>query len=443
MSGRRGSLRRSLIARVAIGTLLAAAVVILSGGPALAHAELEGSDPAPGAVLATPPIVVSLRFSERVTTSAGAVRVFAPDGRRVDSGRVRVDGRWVRADFDGSPRGTYLVSWRVVSDDSHPVSGVFTFSVGAPSAAPAAPGENADRGLQVGLGVARWVGYLGAAVLVGGVAFLCWCWPDGWRSRRAPLLTLAGAGAVLLACAVSLLLKGPFDAGLGWSALGRGELVREVLDTTYGRATLSRGLLALLLGLLVVGRGGLSVRELGAYGGLLGVCIAVSFALSGHAVAGDLHRLALASETVHVLAMCLWLGGLVMLVGGAVWRTPGARTVLLRFSAVAMGSAIALVVTGLFQTWRQVRSVSALGPTTYGRELLVKVALVVLVLAVATGTRRLLGREGPLASLRRSVAVEAVLVLAILAVTSGLVATEPARSAYHRDAGPGSAPPAR
>ncbi|MDH2416249.1 copper resistance protein CopC [Nocardioides sp. CER19] len=423
---------RSLVrpARIGLGTAFAAGLVLLAGGPASAHAVLTDSDPAQGAVLTSAPTRVSLTFDESVTTPAGAVRVFAPDGHRVDSGRVTADGPRVSVGLESAARGTYLVSWRVVSDDSHPVSGAFTFSVGAASAAPTAPTVSTDGGVQTALGVARWVGYVGSALLVGGLLFLCVCWPGGWSTRRAPRLVLAGAVLLVLGAVASLLLKGPLDAGLGWSALGRGELLQEVVGTTYGRATLTRGVLGLLLGLLVLGRGRLSARELGVLGGLLGACEAVSFALAGHAVAGDVRLLAILSESVHVLAMSVWLGGLAVLVVGSVWRDDGARRVVLRFSSIALGSVVALLATGLFQAWRQVRSFSALTPTTYGRELTIKVMLVVMVLGVAATTRALLRRRGALSTLRRAVALESLIVLAVLGVTSALVATEPARSAY-------------
>jgi len=105
--------------------------------------------------------------------------------------------------------------------------------------------------------------------------------------------------------------------------------------------------------------------------------------------------------------------------------------VLSRYSTLAPACVTALVLTGLFQSWRQVGSLAALGPTTYGRELLVKTGLVVVLVVAAAVSRRLLRRGGGLLTLRRAVAVEVVLVLAVLGVTSGLVATEPARSAYH------------
>jgi copper transport protein len=129
--------------------------------------------------------------------------------------------------------------------------------------------------------------------------------------------------------------------------------------------------------------------------------------------------------------MSVWLGGLAVLVVGTMWRQPDAGTVLGRFSSLALASVAALVTTGLFQAWRQVGSLSALGPTTYGRELLVKTALVVIVIGVAGGSRRLLRRRHALPGLRRTVGVEALIVLAVLGVTSSLVATEPAQSAYH------------
>ncbi|GAA1976437.1 copper resistance protein CopC [Nocardioides panacihumi] len=427
---RRRRRSRILAVRTALGTVVSAVLLLLTGGPAAAHAELESSDPAPDTVLTTAPRIVSLRFSEDVSAPAGAVRVFAPDGSRVDSGRVETDGGRVTVGVGASARGTYLVAWRVVSDDSHPVSGAFTFSVGVASAVPTGQAQATDRGLQVGLGIGRWVGYVGSALLVGGLAFLCWCWPAGWTTRRARRIVLGGAVLLVVASIGSLIIKGPLDAGLGWGSLGRGELAREVLATTYGRATLSRGLLALLLGLLVVGRSRLSTRELGGYGALLGACIAVSFALAGHAAAGDLRGLALLSESVHVLAMSVWLGGLVVLVAGSVWRQPDARRVVLRFSSVALASVTTLVVTGLFQTWRQVGTLAALWPTTYGRELTVKVCLVLMVIGVAAAGRQLLRRRDGLALLRRSVVAETVIVLAVLGVTSALVASEPARTAY-------------
>ena len=119
---------------------LTVATALAVADPASAHAILSGSNPAPGAVLAKAPATVTLHFSEAVTTVPESLRVLGPDGSRADAGTVRVtgDGSDIAVDLSrATKQGSYFVSWRVVSADSHPISGAFTFAIGATSAAPA------------------------------------------------------------------------------------------------------------------------------------------------------------------------------------------------------------------------------------------------------------------------------------------------------------------
>jgi len=417
--------------RVASGALMAAALVLVSG-PASAHAVLEGSDPAPDAVLRQAPSDVVLRFDEPVTLLPSSLQVLAPDGSRVDDGAVDHhgdDATTATVGISAHQRGTYLVSWRVVSADSHPVSGAFEFSVGTRTTAPTATTSSAG-GMGVALGVARWVGYAGAALLVGGLLFLVVC-----RPRPAPgthRLLVAGGVVLAVGSAAAFLLKGPDDAALGIGHALDGRLLREVVGTTYGVATLVRLALALVaLGLLLARR--LPTPRWGApLTGVLGVGIAVTFALSGHAVAGSSRVVAVVSESVHVLAMSAWLGGLALLLLVVLRdRGPEAVVVAKRFSALALWSVLALAVTGLFQGWRQTRSWGALQDTTYGRELLIKLVLVLVVVTVAASSRAWLWRRPDLGRLRRTVAAEAVGIGVVLGVTSALVATQPASAAYH------------
>ena len=106
--------------------------------------------PRDGSVLKSAPRQITLTFTESVALLDDSFRVFDPDGRRVSTGEAKhVDGRSdaVRVSLpEGLGEGTFTVAWRVVSADSHPISGAFTFSVGEPSATPAAvdtgPTEN-------------------------------------------------------------------------------------------------------------------------------------------------------------------------------------------------------------------------------------------------------------------------------------------------------------
>jgi copper transport protein len=278
----------------------------------------------------------------------------------------------------------------------------------------------------VTLGVARWLGYVGSALLVGVLIVLGWCWRAGWASVRARRLMTLG-GVLLAAGAVAdLRLKGPYVAALGLGATFHGDLLREVLGSTYGRATLARIVLA-LIGLEMAWR---RVRSLGA-AVILSLAVGVSFALAGHAAAGSGHVFAAVNDTVHVVAASVWLGGLVLLLVAVLPErdAEASRIALTRFSGLALVMVMALVATGLYQAIRQVGSLGAATGTTYGRELLVKVGLVVVLVALGALSRRRLAQGA--VRLRAAVGAETVLIAVVLGISATLVATEPAKTAYH------------
>lgn len=135
------AIRRPLAAAAVLAALVGMVFGLLLGGagPASAHAALTGSDPQDGAVVATAPKEVTLTFSEQVALGDDSIRILDPDGKRADTGAAPRDlqsGSTVKYGVSlhaGLPDGTYTVAWQAVSADSHPVSGAFTFSVGAPS----------------------------------------------------------------------------------------------------------------------------------------------------------------------------------------------------------------------------------------------------------------------------------------------------------------------
>lgn len=419
-----------VVSRVAAALAMTAAFVLLAS-PASAHAVLEQSTPRPDSVLTAAPTEVTLRYDEPVTLLADSLRVYGPNGQRVDRGDVGHPAKHtdeVRVSLGSTaPQGTYLVSWRVVSADSHPVSGAFTYSVGKRTTAPTAPAENADQGMGGLLGVARWIGYAGSALLVGVLLVMAWCWREGWGGRDVRRLlgtgaTLLGVGAVL-----DFFLKGPYDAALGLGAITHGDLIREVLGTTYGHATMARLVLAGL---------GVALIRLRRPSRLLAsgyaVLVGISFALAGHAAAGSGRVLATLNDTVHVLAASTWLGGLVLLLAVVLpASTDEMAPVVRRFSRLAAVLVLLLVGTGIYQAARQVGSWGAFGATTYGRELLVKIGVICVVVLLAAGSRAFVWRGAHPSRLRRTVLGEALGLAVVLGVTSALVATEPAKTAYH------------
>ncbi len=447
-------------ARLMLATVAAVAVVavvVLTAAHASAHAVLLGSNPAAGSVLRASPGTVDLTFSEAVTLTPDSLRVFGPDGDRVDDGTVG------RAHDDGAtaaialrahlPDGTYLVSYRVVSADSHPIGGAYTFSVGHATATPTPGGvDGGSNAVDVGLGIARWLGYAGSALGLGGLAFLVWCWPNGWRSRRARGLVTGGVAALVAGTLLALLLKGPYDEGTGLGTVTDRPQLRQVLATTYGQALDARLLLIAVLLLLLTYRDQLPRRLVTIAPAVLLAGVGITFALCGHAAAGGHRPLAVTSDTLHVAAMSIWLGGLTMLLSVVTAEDDRDRATptVLRFSNVATGAVAVLVATGTYQTLREVRSWDVLLHTHYGHVLLVKLGIVGLAFLAAAGSRTWVwqtvnpvvpvhavtsappahdidGRP-QLRRLRLSVGVETVLLVGVLVATSLLVTSDPARS---------------
>lgn len=121
--------------RMLVLLFLAVTGALLAGaGPASAHAALTGSDPAQGVVVDKAPTQVSLTFSETVSMNDDSLRVLDPKGTRVDTGKPsEVSGTTYAVQLhSGLPDGTYTVTYQVVSADSHPVAGAYTFSIGSP-----------------------------------------------------------------------------------------------------------------------------------------------------------------------------------------------------------------------------------------------------------------------------------------------------------------------
>ncbi|MFF9274212.1 copper resistance CopC/CopD family protein [Streptomyces griseosporeus] len=371
-----------------LGTLL---VLILLGGaaPASAHAALRATDPADGTVLKTAPRALTLTFTESVGLLDGSFRVYDPDGHRLRTGPPgHADGRadTARVTLPGTlGRGTYTVAWRVVSADSHPVSGAFTFSVGAPSPAVAAPAtaQAEDPATGALFDLARYTAYGGAALLIGTAVFLTVCRPP---DPAGPVLRrVAGAGwwLLLAATAALLLLRAPYETGEGPSAaLDPGGLART-LTTRPGQALAAR--LVLLGAVAVLPRRPRAVRTAGP---VLAVALALTWASAEHASAGPQVPVAMASAVLHLLAMAVWLGGLVCLVTLLHPARTVPAAVPARFSRLALVCVAVLAVTGVYQSWRGLGSWPALMGTAYGRLLLAKLAAVVLLLTVAALSRR-------------------------------------------------------
>jgi copper transport protein len=382
--------------------LLAAVLVLLvlgGAGPASAHAALRSTDPGDGTVLQRAPRTVTLAFTESVGLRDDSFRVLDPGGHRLrteDAGHA--DGRSDTARVtlpDTLGEGTYTVAWRVVSADSHPVSGAFTFSVGKPSATTAAvaAGPTEDPLTTSLHRIARYLAYLAAALLIGTAAFAALCRPPDSAPLRRPLA--AGWWTLLAATVALLVLRAPYEAGTGPATALDAAALGDTLTSRPGALLLTR--LALLVPTALFLARASRRRERGplatATGAALAVGLALTWAAAEHAVAGPQVPLAVTSSVLHLLATAVWLGGLVALL--TTLRGSPDTAAVARFSRVALVCVTVLAVTGAYQSWRGLGSWPALTGTTYGRLLLAKLAGVCVLLASAAVSRRWTG--GPAA----------------------------------------------
>ncbi|MFF8320557.1 copper resistance CopC/CopD family protein [Streptomyces bobili] len=397
--------------RTLVLLFLAVTGALIAGtGQASAHAALTGSDPAQGTVVDKAPTQVSLTFSEQVSTGADAVRVLDPKGKRVDTGEPSAVGGTTYSVplHSGLPDGTYTVTYQVVSADSHPVAGAYTFSIGAPSATSvSASTREAGDGAVGGLyGFGRYMSYAGFIVMVGGAAFVLACWPAGTGVRALQRLVISGWLALTSATLFLLLLRGSYTGSGKFGDVFDLELLGQVLQTKTGAALVSRLLLLAAAALFIaVLFGAYDKREgeekrdltfgLAVGGAVVAAGLAASWAMAEHASTGLQPGIAMPVDIIHLVAVATWLGGLCALLV-ALYRgdTPVGSPAVRRFSQVAFGSVVALVVTGVYQSWRQLGSWSAFTETRYGQLLLIKIGLVALLVGIAWISRRWTNRLG-------------------------------------------------
>ncbi|GAA1476572.1 copper resistance CopC/CopD family protein [Nocardioides aestuarii] len=428
--------------RLALAVLLGVLALLGTAAPAAAHAQLVATDPADGALLETAPSEVTLTFDEPVRLTAQEITVYDADGATVPSS-ARTTGTDVVITLDdpSSLRGTHVVGWFVVSADGHPISGSLTFSVGERSedVAEPPPPPTSSRVVTTTQGVLAGLTYLGLLTAAGLVLFASLLLPtsyDGPVLRRR-LRTLARAAAAVAALGVVLAVPvaAVYAQGAELPAVLEGLDLAAVRDELVSAALVVAGLGAAvsLLGDTTPAGPRRWLAPAAAAVALLGPVVV------GHTRAYQPTSLLVASDAVHLLAGATWLGGLVGLwlsLRALAGRERLAAETLARFSTVAGGLVLAVAATGTVLAWRILDGWAPFVGTTYGRLLLVKIGLALVVAGLGGWNRfRLLPRVRAAAghddrtatagAVTRTVRVEALVVVVLLAVTGFLVNQSP------------------
>ena len=429
-----------LFASAAIGATLAWASV---------HIRLESSAPAAGSVLTTAPERIELRFSARVEVALSSVVLVSPTGDSVPLSVAAegADDRILVGSVDDLVDGEYVVRWKTVSADGHPVSGEFGFTL---SGIPAGTTEAAGTGVPTDAAevveradadqaraefrepeAAVALTPSAAAVLPAGLGLLFLLGFAGllWHSGSLPLLAEPRVGRAVSA--------------LGWGALLllAADLVRWIW-TVVPAGTGFAGLTAALstgtglVGVSTIALVGLALallyRNGRAAAGLALASVLVGAAAGHTATVSPL--ILMPANALHLGAVSIWLGGLLLLVlapegptdGSDAWRFGAvARSV----SAAALLSVVLIAASGIIQAAWLVGDLSAFTGTAYGRGVLAKWAgLAVLIGFGALHRFRImpaLERDGDARALRRTVRLETIVMLTVVMVAAWLARVTP------------------
>ncbi len=441
--------RRLAVARRALITT-AAVLVALAGAPAAsAHAILIQSTPGNDSVLQRTPQSVRLRFNEPVETAFGSIRIYDCGAKRIDSGKIdRPDSRSVSVVIGRQlPRGTYTVTWRVISADAHPVAGAFVFHVGAAAGscrtgvAAQVLGKSTPNTVTALFKGARAVDFALILLVVGGAAALALVLRSAAADLRARIYRMLGllALALVVIAFLCIVLQGAIAGGFGLREAFRWNTVDSVLQTHFGKAFLFQiGLAAAVAALAFA-----AARKID-----LGPIVLVPAALilptlpaAGHARTSG--TVAFVADIAHVTAASVWVGGLAFtllaLLRSGEDRWPLASRAVPIFSRLAVVAVAALILAGSLRGYEEVRAWHGLWDTTYGKLLLTKIALVLPLLGLGAynnryAVPRLRKHIASLAEQRRflrAAGAELTIMAAIIGVTAVLVTEPPAKASIN------------
>lgn len=405
--------------------LLVALILALlaTSGPAWAHAQLLSSDPAADAVVDTAPEAVELTFNEPVT--ALAVTLIDPQGGRQDLLSATTSGAVLSVRMPQElGQGTYVLSWRAASLDSHPIGSSLVFSVGVVSgngAAAATAGDPAVAAALWGSKVLLFVALFGG---VGAAAFgLAAPLPAGVGRSMAGLAALGAVAAV-----ASLGLHGTDAIGGTLGQVASAGAWQAGLATSYGLTV------GAALGAFVLAGLALAVPSLAALGWPAWALGALSLVISGHAGTAEPQWLTRPAVFLHIGGILFWVGALLPLALHLRDRGEAGRVALARFSAFIPYAVAAIVVSGAVLAFIQMGPPGPQWATGYGFILAGKLALLVVLFALALWNRffltrpALAGEARATRHLRRSIGVEIAIVLAILGLVAGWRFTPPPRA---------------
>jgi copper transport protein len=398
--------------RTGVVALAATVVALAAPASAFAHAYLIRTSPSASVKVNHPPKEVDMTFDEAVEPRFATVSVTDPAAQQeaiAPPHRSPTNADTLVTPLKPNlPEGWYLVYWRAISADGHPVRGAFLFAIG--------PNEGPQPQFKIpsltesaatpALLVARWVMFLSFMGAIGLLLLRTAMVRDvprrvpGASLRSVSIAFLASMGVSLVVTPIYDLMSTAKFAQAGFFDFGT--TVPLLTSSHFGRSLLD---LEIVLALLAVA-GGIAIwldvsdrvhRSTAALLALTGALVAAACALvipglAGHAAQTNPVSLSLFLDAVHLTAGSIWLGGLVgLLVLGArvgALRVQTLTVCVPRFSRIAFVSVFALVASGIGSALQHFPTLDSLWTTSYGQSLILKLLFLagtVLIAAVNFG----------------------------------------------------------
>jgi len=367
----------------------------------LAHASVIDSTPKENEVLETAPETINIQFSEAIQTAFYSLEVYSESGKKVQISESRISGQNENVLETHLKKtladGVYLVQWKVVSSDGHPVKGTIPFQVGVSTAKSNPIVMDQDNTMPNSVQtILQSIQYVCFSILIGALFFRLVLVQEGlsfFDYKRIRWLLWLSYSGLALSIFLSLPLKVTIDAEVGWLQAFNKDYIQAMLnETSFGPIWIGEILLLLVLFLMQYTMLENKTNRLAVISYLIVSALMLCKALIGHTQAVSNQVMAVLMDFFHLQAMAVWLGGLLMLLiilsykqifleHKNEWKSFYWRTIR-KFSPWVMISVIVLIGTGIYSSIQHIPTFHALLDTVYGRLLLGKILLMLMMIGL-------------------------------------------------------------
>ncbi len=425
---RRFSLYISKILLLSLGLLVMLGIFAPSG--AQAHSQLIDSNPKPDEQLTKSPQVISLTFNGTIKSNDDSIKLFDSQGKQISNKATTKakSSSHIELELDPLEPSIYVVNWSVVSPDSHPISGTFTFTVGNPVKEKSTVDTSIFKDIvlmsnkdihSTQANLNRWILFSSTALSIS-ISFLILLGIIKIPKNNMIKVSLIPILIAIFSSLASIFIQNAIiDNKSIIESISYSSFVDQI-QYDFGIAATIR--IIALIALFATQFNTLLYRFLSP---IISLLIIATITFSGHSAYGQLSTLAIISSLIHLGATSIWFGGLGYSLVSI--RLEELSFDYKKFSKLALALVLMTIFTGVFASWRQVGNINYAINSAFGRTLGYKIVLVMAVIVIAFFARRFL-KNNDMTTTRKLIAVESILLLGVFALTSILVSQIPSKT---------------